>query len=321
MNSNTSITKRTSRIVTWLMASLLITILVALQAKAAFAVAPKNISIIDRDVITIGDIFEGIPAERALQVLGPAPKPGKDMVLNARTLMRLASALDLKWLPKTANEQVTIRRAGLEIGEPQLVKLITEKLEVKGVTGPVKLTLLTKPDLVLPAGTEMGVELISLNFNPEDNSFQGDVAAPSAANPIKRGLIAGTIERTLSLPVLKKSLTKGDVISAADLDWISVSDKTVEKNWVMDADNVIGLSPRKLVTSGKPLVLNDFESPVMVERGQTVTLVYKSDGISLNTTGKAAQPGRKGDIIRVTNISSNKIISGIVSGDQQVEVQ
>jgi flagella basal body P-ring formation protein FlgA len=63
-------------------------------AKESFAANLRNIAVIEESVIRAGDVFEGLQY-KADTILGPAPQPGKDIVLNARTLLRIAVALDL----------------------------------------------------------------------------------------------------------------------------------------------------------------------------------------------------------------------------------
>ena len=64
----------------------------------ASAVSLKPTSVITEDTIRLGDLFSGLE-HKSERVLGMAPRPGQDMVLNARTLMRIAIALDLPWRP------------------------------------------------------------------------------------------------------------------------------------------------------------------------------------------------------------------------------
>ena len=66
---------------------------------AAKAVDLRQNATIEGSVITLGDIFYNLPGNGD-KVLGPAPRPGADMVLNARTLLRVAMALDLPWRPE-----------------------------------------------------------------------------------------------------------------------------------------------------------------------------------------------------------------------------
>ena len=50
----------------------------------------------------------------------------------------------------------------------------------------------------------------------------------------------------------------------------------------------------------------------MVERGQSVLMVARQNGIEASTSGEAMKQGRKGDVIRVKNISSQRTVDAIV---------
>ena len=95
-------------------AALLVVILLvsagaAFGSKMAMAASLKQISVVSDDVLRLGDVFDNI-SRNADYVLGAAPKPGEDMVLNARTLYRIASAMDVEWRPATSGDSITIRR-------------------------------------------------------------------------------------------------------------------------------------------------------------------------------------------------------------------
>src|SRR5690606_35175824 len=89
--------------------------------QAALAASLKDVSIVKSDVITAGDLFEGA-VKNGDYVLGAAPMPGKDLVLNARTLYRIASALDIDWRPQSTAEQIVIRRSATVIPASDIKK-------------------------------------------------------------------------------------------------------------------------------------------------------------------------------------------------------
>src|SRR5690606_6979253 len=64
-------------------------------AKSALVASLRNEGIVTGDYIRLGDIFDGV--KNAYYVLGPAPQPGKDMILNARTLYKIAAAVNVIW--------------------------------------------------------------------------------------------------------------------------------------------------------------------------------------------------------------------------------
>ena len=83
--------------------------LVYYSAKA-HAIELKTYSVVSDDTLRLSDIFEGIAYEND-SVLGRAPVPGQSMVLNVRTLMRVASAYNVDWKPHSVRESVTVNRA------------------------------------------------------------------------------------------------------------------------------------------------------------------------------------------------------------------
>lgn len=62
------------------------------------------------------------------------------------------------------------------------------------------------------------------------------------------------------------------------------------------------------------------EFPRVIRRGSMVTLVYESAGLYIETAGRATEPGRIGDRIRVENPSSGKVLEGQVLDDRRVRV-
>jgi flagella basal body P-ring formation protein FlgA len=62
------------------------------------------------------------------------------------------------------------------------------------------------------------------------------------------------------------------------------------------------------------------ELPRVVRRGSVVSLVYESAGLHVELPGRAVEPGRVGDRIRVENPSSGKVVEGQILNDRTVKV-
>ncbi|MXD03568.1 flagellar basal body P-ring formation protein FlgA, partial [Escherichia coli] len=54
-------------------------------------------------------------------------------------------------------------------------------------------------------------------------------------------------------------------------------------------------------------------SPVLVGRDQPVMIVYQSAGITASMPGVALKNGRKGEMVKVRNASSQRVISTMVA--------
>ncbi len=290
-------------------------------SQTARAVSLKESSVVTGNTITLGDVFHGLP-EGGDKVLGIAPQPGHEMTLNARTLLRIAVALNLPWRPASSADQIVLTRAASIVDRGMIEDALHAEIEKQGVTGKYNVIL---PDLsakmVLSPDIAPTVEIGGFNMKPDTGWFEATAYAPSAANPVKTMKINGTIQKMTAIPVLRQPMQAGLVIGARDIDYIDIKESDVRHDMIMNAEDIIGQTPRRLVNSGRPLNKLDLESPQIVARGDVITMTFKSGPMLLTASGKAMQNGAKGDLIRVVNTTSNKTIEGIVTASKEVTVE
>lgn len=290
-------------------------------SQAALAANLKNISIITGDQLKLGDLFDGLE-KNADYVLGPAPQPGKDMVLNARTLYRISSAMDLTWRPSTSSQQIIVRRAATVIAQDKVEDALKKALAKNGLEGNYTLLISGgNQQMILPHGLPDTVEVSSVKFDPQRDIFEATLVAPSKENPIKRLSLMGQVERMVPVPTLKNTLRKGDIIGRHDLNWIDVPARSIQRNVLLKEKDLVGMTPQRISFAGKPLLASDLESPKLVERGDIITITFKNGPLILSTKGKALQSGAKGDIIHIANLSSSKSLEGFVTGTREVSVK
>jgi flagella basal body P-ring formation protein FlgA len=61
--------------------------------------------------------------------------------------------------------------------------------------------------------------------------------------------------------------------------------------------------------------------PLIIKRGQTVTLRAERPGFTVNMKGLALRKGRKGDRIKVENSNSNRVLYGTVVDSDLVLIE
>lgn len=294
---------------------------VAVGAKSAMAATLKPVSIINGDVLTLGDIFEGVK-RNADYVIGPAPQPGQDMTLNARTLYRIAVALDLPWRPNSSGDQVIVRREASIVSYDTIEKSLRTKLKEKGVNGHFNLALNNgKPTIILPNDLPNNAEISSLTYDNQKDYFQATIVAPSRDNPVQKMLVSGLVERMVAVPVLRSTLQNGDIIGENDIQLINVRQQTLQHDVLTKKEDLIGLTPRRIAYAGKFVLENNLQRPQLVERGDKVNITFREGPLLLTAKGKALQSGAKGDYVRVTNSNSSRTVDAIVTGENQVVVQ
>ncbi len=303
-----------------LLSSLVVTLMFS-NPGTARAVSLKESTVIQDDTIKLGDIFHGLETN-ADKVLGPAPRPGHDMILNARTLMRIAIALDLPWRPVSSSEYVVLSRAGSVVDHDMITEQLKAHLPEKGLSGKYALAISSGlAEMVLPPEFPASVEVSNMNVRADRNWFEATLVAPSKENPAARLRVNGTLHKLIEVPVLSGALTKGSIIGARDIEMIEIRERNLNHDVFVNPQDLIGLTPRRVIIAGKPVKTDDVQAPMIVKRGDLVTMTFSSGSLSLTAQGKALENGAKGDLIRVVNASSSKTIQAEVTASKEVAVQ
>jgi flagella basal body P-ring formation protein FlgA len=89
---------------------------------------------------------------------------------------------------------------------------------------------------------------------------------------------------------------------------------------ITDMQVVVGLAARHPLQPGLPLHDADLMKPALVQRNDTVTIVYEAPGLTLTLRGQAQDTGALGDTVNVQNMQSKRIVQGVVSGPGRVTV-
>jgi flagellar basal body P-ring formation protein FlgA len=270
--------------------------------------------------VTVGDIFDGA-TQHADYVLAPAPAAGAALTLNAQDLQRVSDAFQLGWHAETGREQVVVRRSGHEIDQYAIEGAVQEAL-VQALNGQ-KFEIELPPGMAFPLPQELPAtaEARNLRYDLGAGEFRAVIVAPAGSeSPAVKQEISGRIHPLASIPVLKTPLRQGDVISAADIEYVEMRAAKVSPNIIVDAGKLIGMSPRRGVPAFRPIPANEIIMPVIVRKGDLVMMELNNGSIFLSTQGKALENGAAGETVRVQNASSNQVVQGVVTGPKAVTV-
>jgi flagella basal body P-ring formation protein FlgA len=290
-------------------------------AKIALAASLKTTTTIEEDVLRLGDIFDGLKTEDAAYILGPAPMPGEEMVIEAPTLHRIAVTLELPWRPRSVADKSVIQRAATLIDTFKLKEVLDERLRREGVSGKFNIIFSGKnPQIILPKNHDEQVVLSDLRFDHKYDQFKAVFVSPSIQSPVTQVTASGKIERLTTVPTLKSTFRSGEIIGKHDLEFIDITSRSLQQGTVIHPEDVIGMSPKRIIKPGETIHSRELQAPKLVSRRDMVTIVFSNGGMLLTAKGRALQNGAKGDIIRVVNGNSNRSIEAVVSGDKEVTV-
>ncbi len=86
------------------------------------------------------------------------------------------------------------------------------------------------------------------------------------------------------------------------------------------AKAAIGQETRVAIYAGRPVKADDIGQPALVERNETVTLVYRAGGLLIMAEGRALARAGAGEMVRAMNLSSKTTVEGLVAPDGTIIV-
>lgn len=107
-------------------------------------------------------------------------------------------------------------------------------------------------------------------------------------------------------------IERGQTIGAADLSLQPLQLSQARRGFYSQPEDIIGLVAKRRIRPKQLLIPSLLDEPLAVQRGQPVKIIASQAGIAASTMGEALSAGRIGDLIRVRNASSDKVIDAKV---------
>jgi flagellar basal body P-ring formation protein FlgA len=282
---------------------------------AAEPVLRPNV-VVDGPVIHLGDLFSDAGA-RSGEVVAQAPAPGAKVVYDAAWLTARAREQELIWDPRSRFDQTTVERASQAINADAIALELRRELGDRLPTGGVEIVL-DNPGirLFVPALGSATVAVDGLTYDPRNGRIAAYVSTPDAN--AERIHIAGRVFRLIDVPVLTRNVAPGEAIAAGDIQTVSLRAERLNQNYVGNASDLIGRTPKRSIRPGEPVRPSDIQVPLVVHRNDLVTVVLQTSTIMLTTQATALQDGAVGQAIRVSNTRSKKTLDATVTGPGNV---
>lgn len=165
-----------------------------------------------------------------------------------------------------------------------------------------------QPTLSVATDAQGAPAIRTTSFNPSTGRFVFRVVAPDGVSLVA---LSGHAREALRVPVPTRALSRGEPISADDLDWTHAP-AGESTQFATTPDDLVGMAPKRTLPVGSPVRLSDLAAPMLVERGDIVTMVVNAPGLRLTHKGVARKAGAARDIIDVENIRSGRTIRAVV---------
>jgi flagella basal body P-ring formation protein FlgA len=120
--------------------------------------------------------------------------------------------------------------------------------------------------------------------------------------------------------VAARSLSKGMLVQEQDVKLLEKDLAGIRAGYYQDLSQVVGKQVARTVSMGAAITTNMVKPQMQIKRGQQISLIAVSHGLKVQMTGEALADGATGERIRVRNLSTKKVLEGIVRSATTVEI-
>lgn len=135
-----------------------------------------------------------------------------------------------------------------------------------------------------------------------------------------RFAVDATVSLPLSVVVTTRSLMKGAVVGPNDVRLQPAAPSEVESDGFRTVEEVLGSEIVQMIGEGVVLQKRFLHAPLLVHRGDIVTVYARAAGIRVRTTAKAREDGSQGDLLSVESLTDRKAYIARVCGIREMEV-
>jgi flagella basal body P-ring formation protein FlgA len=278
--------------------------------------APAEVTI-DSDTVTLGAIIR-FPAgdSRAALVLGAAPQPGlgrsylrQELIAKVRTS---GLAVDDLQLPET----VIVRRKSQGLDPAMVSQLVREAFTKQFPDADITIVSFDNPDVDLATGS---LDVTASLPDHPDLSAPVFVKLDVHSGAYSRKVFVKTVaEVRKPQPILRNAIAANAEIHPDDIDW-KVMPMRGHGESVTSLDTLYGMLAKRGIPAGEVLTGDLLYAPLLVHKGETVTVKASNGGISITAMMRARASAHMGETISVEHLSGAGFTSARVIGPRLLE--
>lgn len=270
------------------------------------------------NLVTLGDLFENAGDASDAPVFR-APELGTNGVVGSGRVAAAARQHGLDWGNPGRISEVAVERPGRLVSLDEIRKLIQERAAGEDEAWTVSFSRRAKPFHIDPR-IKSPAWVKRLDVNSRTGKFRAVISFPEGQYPVEDKVFTGRAFPSVKTVIPARAIARGATITAEDIKIASLPRSRVSANAAEDIDAVVGMAARRRLIVGRPIRKTDLEYPKLVKRNDTVTIVYRSPGLTLKSKGRALADGTRGKTVSVLNVQSKRTIEAVVTGTGIVSV-
>ncbi|HEX6962899.1 MAG TPA: flagellar basal body P-ring formation chaperone FlgA [Lacipirellula sp.] len=316
----------------------LITIAVANLAVAVSAAeivlhertAPRGPIVRLGDVATISGVEGGAQQMLAATPLMPAPAEGTTQYLRAADLRDLLQSrgVDLRNLQMSGAPVVAIGGASeveFQVGRTQAVARVAASAEeltnavvsyLEQQTGHQLWDVQVEADSDVLAAFAKPQAAISGGKAPWSGRQRFAISS-GAGTPA--AMVYARVDRQEMAAYATRSIERGELIRRADVE-LRLHTGALPRQAIFDLESLVGKEAVQGIRPDSLVLNNQVRSPLLVRRGDRVSVRVRARGIAIRTFAVAQQDGSLGELVSVQNADTKEKYTAVVSGLRELEI-
>ncbi len=124
----------------------------------------------------------------------------------------------------------------------------------------------------------------------------------------KKGWVVGEIKRYQSVPVLNRSVRSGDLITA---DLLSLEKRQLlnPREVIVSSEHMLGMQAARFLNAGQIISYSDLKKEMVLKKGQMVKAIAGHAFFEISISAQVEESGSIGDMIKIKNMDSQKIVA------------
>lgn len=132
---------------------------------------------------------------------------------------------------------------------------------------------------------------------------------------------SGNVKAYEQVIMSRRPLKKGDAIESDDI-YVTLLDVTrIPKGAIKGNEDITGKQLSHSIVANMPMVNGMINEGQSVKKGRRVLIFVQSPGFSIKTVGELKERGSVGSYVKAVNLSSKKIVTGLLTDENTVRVE
>jgi flagella basal body P-ring formation protein FlgA len=274
-------------------------------------------------LVRIGDLVENAGAVANVPIFR-SPDLGTTGTVSTEAVLEAVRAHALPSLDTAGLSEVSVTRAARTFRPEEIENVVTRALAAKFALGAAKDISLNLDSELHPLRVEPSAKgklrIEVLTYNARGGRFSARLAVPNGPAGQFTLRLSGRATATLEVATVAAPIMRGATLKDSDILMVRRPRAQLGRGFITDRAKAVGMAARTTLEPGRPLHAAELMRPLVVRRGEQVTLVYHIPGITLTVRGTATEGGAVGDVISVLNERSKRVIQGEVVGPGHIVV-